>query len=71
MGSALDVPKSQGHRVNAVAKPRRPRPIVEQVAKVRIASAASDFAITIAATRLSVPHILLGDRLPEARPAGA
>ena len=59
------------YRIDAVAKPRRLRTVIEQIAEVRIATPTGDLTVRVTAARLAVLHVLLGDRLPEARPPGS
>src|SRR5262249_31461335 len=68
---ALQWHEVERHRIDAVAEASRLRSIAEQIAQMRVASAARDLAVRVPAARLSVVHVLLGDRLPIARPSGA
>src|ERR1700733_3527392 len=62
----------QGHRVHAVAQPGRPRPVIEDVTQVRVtAPARYGGALHSQAVVTALHDVLLGDRLPEAGPAGA
>ena len=58
--------------VHAVAQSRRPRPVVEDVPEVAVAAGAEDLDPPHAvAAVLFGDDVLVGDRLEEARPAGA
>src|SRR5690349_17421790 len=63
--------KGQRDAVDAVTQPRRLRAVAEQIAEVRVAAATGHFTLAIPGARLTVHDVLLGDRLPIARPARA
>ena len=64
--------EAQRHPIHAVAKAGRLRAVVEDVAEMRIAERAGDRGAHHAeGLVLDLDDVLLGDRLPEARPAGA
>src|SRR6202044_946126 len=60
----------QGCRVDAIAQPRRRRPVVKDVAQVRITPFAGYRHTHAPAVVFGFRNVLFGDRLPEARPAG-
>src|SRR5271170_8356033 len=60
------------HRIHAVTKPGRARPIVEDVPEVRLAALAGHIgALHPEGVVAALQDIQTRDRLPEARPAGA
>src|SRR4051812_35405916 len=64
--------EAQRNAVHAVTEPGRLRPVVEDVAEMRFAKRAGYLGAGHAeAGVVGREHVLLGDRLPEARPAGA
>src|SRR6185312_4384591 len=65
----LDEP--QRDRVNAIPQPCRVRTVIEQIAEVCITPTTRHPAVGIPVTRRTVMHVLLRNRLPEARPPRA
>src|SRR5581483_4902228 len=67
-------PRDEAERnaIHAVAEPGRLRPVVEDMAEMSLAEAARHLGAGHAEAVVGgLDYILLGDRLPEARPAGA
>src|SRR5215831_3025812 len=68
---SAELHEAQGDGVNAISEPGRLGPVIEEISEVRVTTTTRYFTFRVTVARHAVSYVLLGDRLPEARPTGA